>query len=110
VYTLVIGTAVSRIGLWVFDISVTLLYQEFVPAKARGLVGGTQKSLNSVFTLSQGILGLIFRKPNEFWILASTGYLCIGLSGVLYLSWIVAGVQNRFQLLVRDRCNAVQSA
>ena len=82
---LVISAAISRIGLWVFDISYTLLYQENVPDGIRGLVGGTQQSLNSLFTILAGCLGIFFSHPDEFWILATAGYGCIAVSMLLYV-------------------------
>ncbi|KAG7346564.1 ferroportin1 FPN1 [Nitzschia inconspicua] len=83
-YILVVSTAASRLGLWVFDISVTLLYQETVSDGIRALVGGTQESLNSFFTMATGCLGLFLHRPEQFWIIATVGYICIGAAMVLY--------------------------
>ncbi|KAL7549461.1 hypothetical protein ACHAWF_012728 [Thalassiosira exigua] len=93
VYLLVASTAASRIGLWVFDISVTMLYQEMVPDGVRGLIGGTQQSLNSFFTMASGCLGLFFRRPEQFFVIAATGYACIGVATILY----TVGVYRRGQ-------------
>ena len=77
---LVVSAAISRIGLWVFDISYTLIYQQNVADGLRGLIGGTQQSLNSFFTMLSGCLGLFFNKPKQFWvIIATTGYACIAV-------------------------------
>jgi len=65
VYLLVASTAASRIGLWVFDISVTLLYQEMAPDGVRGVIGGTQQSINSFFVLASGCRGLFFHRPEQ---------------------------------------------
>ncbi len=95
---LVASAAASRIGLWVFDISITLLYQEMVPNGVRGLVGGTQQSLNSCFTMVSGCLGLVFNKPEQFWVIATVGYVCIGIATMLY----TAGVCCRSQKILRS--------
>lgn len=77
-YFLFFSTAASQVGLWVFDTSVTLLYQELVPDGVRSLIGGTQQSLNSVFTMSSGCLG-------QYYVIALAGYVCIGVAMFLYL-------------------------
>ena len=82
---LVVSAAISRIGLWVFDISYTLIYQENVADGLRGLIGGTQQSLNSFFTMLSGCLGLFFNKPEQFWVIATTGYACIAVSMIMYI-------------------------
>ncbi|KAL7574171.1 hypothetical protein ACA910_014849 [Epithemia clementina (nom. ined.)] len=50
---LVAGVCASRIGLWVFDVSVTQMMQELVPEGIRGVMGGTQQSLNACFNFRQ---------------------------------------------------------
>jgi len=81
---LVIGVCASRIGLWVFDISVTQLMQEFVPDGVRGVVGGTQQALNAFFSLLTFALGLAFPDPKEFRIYAAAGYSAVGFAAVVY--------------------------
>lgn len=68
------GVCASRVGLWVFDIAVTQLMQEFIPAGVRGVVGGTQQSLNAFFQLLSFGLGLVFPDPRQFHIYVSAGY------------------------------------
>ena len=55
---LIAGVCASRVGLWVFDIAVTQLMQENIPDGVRGLVGGTQQSINAFFQLSSFGLGM----------------------------------------------------
>ena len=77
VVMLIAGAGTSRVGLWVFDITVTQLMQEFIPSGIRGVVGGTQQSLNSLFQLLSFALGIIFPDPREFHIYASSGYIAV---------------------------------
>ena len=79
-------------------ISYTLLYQENVPDGIRGLVGGTQQSLNSLFTILTGCVGIYFSHPDEFWILATAGYGCIAVSMLLYIFGIFLPSTKRFAL------------
>ena len=86
---LLTGVCASRVGLWVFDIAVTQLMQEFVPARVRGSVGGTQQSLNALFQLLSFGLGLLFPDPRQFPIYASAGYAAVGVALLLYCLGVV---------------------
>lgn len=81
---LIFGVCMSRIGLWVFDISVTQLMQELIPDGVRGVVGGTQQSLNAFFSLLTFALCLVFPDPKEFHIYVAAGYSAVGLAAILY--------------------------
>ena len=83
-YLLVGSCAASRTGLWVFDITITLIYQEHVPEGVRGLVGGTQQALNSFFVILTSCLGLFFRRPEEFYMFAAASYTGVCLCSILY--------------------------
>jgi Ferroportin1 (FPN1) len=74
---LIAGTCASRIGLWVFDITVTQLMQEFIPEGIRGVVGGTQQSLNALFFLLSFAIGIVVPDPQEFNIYVASGYLAV---------------------------------
>jgi iron-regulated transporter 1 len=81
---LVGGVCLSRVGLWVFDISVTQLMQEYIPAPVRGVTGGVQQSLNAFFGLLAFVLGIFFPDPKEFHIYVSAGYVAVGLGMIMY--------------------------
>jgi len=91
---LLTGVCASRVGLWVFDISVTQLMQEFVPARVRGSVGGTQQSLNALFQLLSFALGLLFPDPRQFPIYASAGYAAVGVAVLLYFVGVVRRAED----------------
>lgn len=81
---LIAGVCASRIGLWVFDISITQLMQECVPAEVRGVTGGVQQSLNAFFGLLAFVLGIVFPDPRKFFIYVSAGYASVCISMVMY--------------------------
>mmetsp|Transcript_12669 Transcript_12669/g.14021 ORF Transcript_12669/g.14021 Transcript_12669/m.14021 type:complete len:656 (+) Transcript_12669:149-2116(+) len=81
---LVGGVCFSRIGLWVFDISVTMLQQLHVPPPIRGLVGGVQQSLNAFFTVLSLCVGLFFSDPTQFNIFASVSFAGVVFAGLFY--------------------------
>lgn len=82
---LVGGVCASRIGLWVFDISITQLMQEYIPQNERGVVGGVQESLHAFFEIISYVLGIIFPDPAQFFVLVITGYVSVGLAVLFYL-------------------------
>jgi iron-regulated transporter 1 len=82
---LIAGVLPSRIGLWVYDISVTQLFQQTVAPNARGQVGGTQMSLNAFFEFLPYVLGMVYSDVSEFWILMVGGYISVGLAMMLYI-------------------------
>lgn len=98
---LIAGVCFSRIGLWVFDISVTQLMQEHIPAPIRGLVGGVQQSLNAFFTLLAFSVGLFISDPKEFYIYASTGFAGVGLAALFFARNVFA---RRSTLLAPSTC------
>jgi hypothetical protein len=53
-------------GLWVFDISMTQIFQDCIPAPVRGVKGGVQQSLNALFGLLAFALVIFFPDPREF--------------------------------------------
>ncbi len=82
---LVGGVIASRIGLYVFDLTITQLMQQTIPEHYRGLIGGIQKSFNSSGTLITFGLGFLFSSPEQFWVLAGTGFASVGLAMSIYI-------------------------
>ncbi|KAI3759918.1 hypothetical protein L1987_50304 [Smallanthus sonchifolius] len=62
-YLLMVGVAVSRLGLWVFDLSVIQQMQDQVPESDRAVVGGVQNSIQSFWDLMTYIMGLFISNP-----------------------------------------------
>ena len=81
---LIAGVCFSRIGLWVFDISVTQLMQLHIPAHVRGLVGGVQQSLNAFFTVLIYVVGLFISDPENFKYYASCSFGGVTLAAIFY--------------------------
>ncbi|CAN4126238.1 unnamed protein product [Withania somnifera] len=62
-FMLMAGVAVSRLGLWMFDLSVIQQMQDHVPESDRCVVGGVQNSLQSVLELVTYLSGIIISNP-----------------------------------------------
>ena len=80
------GVCASRIGLWVFDITMKQFFQECVEEQFRGIVSGLQNSLQAFFSLIAFVVGIIFPDPGDFHILVASGYVSVGIAVLLY--WI----------------------
>ncbi|KAI5058958.1 hypothetical protein GOP47_0025277 [Adiantum capillus-veneris] len=60
------GVAVSRFGLWMFDLAVLQLMQESTPEHERGIVGGVQNSVQSFLEMLSFVAGMLISKPKDF--------------------------------------------
>lgn len=83
-YTLMGGVAVSRLGLWMFDLSVIQQMQDHVPETDRCVVGGVQNSLQSVLDLTTYLMGIIISNPQDFWELIIMSFLLVTVAALLY--------------------------
>jgi iron-regulated transporter 1 len=96
---LISGVCASRVGLWVFDIAVTQLFQLHVDEDIRGLVGGVQQSLNAFFGMLSFVLGILIPNPEYFHYYVSIGYASVGLCGLCYGAGVYA---RRHQLSLQN--------
>ena len=96
---IIAGVIPSRIGLWVNIISVTQLFQQAVPPHQRGRVGGTQKSLNSLFQFVPFVLGMIYSDVQDFWILMIVGYVFVGIAVSMFFTKIYLPHRNSMHYL-----------
>ncbi|CAA7034020.1 unnamed protein product [Microthlaspi erraticum] len=83
-YMLMAGVATSRLGLWMFDLSIIQQMQDLVPEPDRCVVGGVQNSLQSALDLLANVLGIIVSDPKDFWILTLFSFGTTSLAGILY--------------------------
>ncbi|XVF50044.1 hypothetical protein PTKIN_Ptkin04bG0063200 [Pterospermum kingtungense] len=83
-YTLMGGVAASRLGLWMFDLSVIQQMQDHVPESDRCVVGGVQNSLQSTLDLMAYVMGIIISNPKDFWKLNLMSFATVTLAAFLY--------------------------
>ncbi|KAM3287726.1 solute carrier family 40 member 2 isoform X1 [Capsicum chacoense] len=83
-FMLMAGVAVSRLGLWMFDLSVIQQMQDHVPESDRCVVGGVQSSLQSVLELLTYLSGIIISNPQNFWKLILLSFILVTLASTLY--------------------------
>lgn len=87
---LVIGTALSRVGLRGFDLCVQVIVQEEVEEQSRGAFSAVEASWQNLFELLSFAATMVFAKPEEFRWPGIMSVGAIGLAGVLY-AWFVRG-------------------
>ena len=78
------GIALSRLGLYAFDVAAAQLFQYLVEEKVRGVVGGFQRTLESVFELLSYCLVLWRPHPDEFPSLAAISYFQVVAAGLVF--------------------------
>ncbi|XAR68750.1 hypothetical protein NMG60_11000108 [Bertholletia excelsa] len=83
-YMLMGGVAASRLGLWMFDLSVIQQMQDQVPESDRIVVGGVQNSLQSVLDLMTYVMGVIISNPQDFWKLIMLSFVLVTVACGLY--------------------------
>lgn len=101
---LISGVAASRLGLWMFDLSVTQLMQESVPEAERGVVGGVQKSLQSLMDMLTYVVGMVIVHPQDFGITICMSYGAVLVAALLYSMHVyrVRGHLFHFDRLLRS--------
>ncbi|KAL2337650.1 hypothetical protein Fmac_012096 [Flemingia macrophylla] len=83
-YILMGSVAISRLGLWMFDLSVLQQMQDLVSESDRLLVGGIQNSLQSLMDLLAYVMGIIISDPRDFWKLTLLSFLSVTLAAFIY--------------------------
>ncbi|XP_078571615.1 ferroportin-like [Branchiostoma floridae x Branchiostoma japonicum] len=103
---LMTGITLGRIGLWMYDLTVTQLYQETVEETHRGVVFGVQNSLNFFMDMLHFILVIVLPAPETFGILILLSYAFVVLGHVLYATYSrkVRGHLFHFDRLLCGKC------
>jgi iron-regulated transporter 1 len=78
------GMSLSRIGLWMFDLSETLILQQFVDPKIIGGISGWQHAMCNFFDLLQFILTIIVSNPEDFFIPSIISLLAVLCSSLIF--------------------------
>ncbi|CAO3646608.1 unnamed protein product [Cunninghamella echinulata] len=83
------GMALSRIGLWLYDISETVLLQQLVvePGMLGGIFGW-QHTLCNIFDLTQYTLTMIISDPKLFSIPATISFLAVLSATLIYTAFV----------------------
>ena len=86
-YTVMISMAVSRIGLWSFDLAETQIMQTYIVEEERGILNSTQTSLYQAFYVLMQLGGIIFSHPSQFSVLVYISIFVVLGACCLYTYW-----------------------
>ncbi|XP_035689340.1 solute carrier family 40 member 1-like [Branchiostoma floridae] len=103
---LMTGVTLGRIGLWMYDLTVTQLYQETVDETHRGVVFGVQNSLNFFMDMMHFILVIVLPAPETFGFLILLSFVFTVSGHLLYASYSrqVRGHLFHFDRLLCGKC------
>ena len=82
--------SLSRLGLWVFDLTTQEITQTGVQNQKRSSFAGTEMAFVSFFELSQWVLAAIFSRPEHFHLLALGSLGAVLCSACMYSLWVRA--------------------
>ncbi|KZN88568.1 Solute carrier family 40 member [Penicillium chrysogenum] len=99
--TLIAGVALSRVGLWGFDLSVQFLVQENIQEHARARFSATEMALQNVFEMLSFASTIAFPLPAQFVypVMISSG--AVAVAAVCFAAYVR---KERGHLLHRSRC------
>lgn len=75
------------IGFWLADLTVNQLQQERVPENIRGLIGGTQQSLNQFFDMLRYILVIVLPRMHQYGFHVCLSVLSVFTASLIYTIW-----------------------
>ncbi|KAJ5312693.1 hypothetical protein N7508_003523 [Penicillium antarcticum] len=99
--TLIVGVAMSRVGLWGFDLSVQFLVQENIEEQARARFSATEMALQNVFEMLSFASTIAFPLPRQFRypVLISSG--AVAIAAICFAAYVR---KERGHLLHRSKC------
>ncbi|RAL14594.1 putative iron-regulated transporter [Aspergillus homomorphus CBS 101889] len=86
--SLIVGVALSRIGLWGFDLSVQLLVQEGVDEYVRARFSATEMALQNVFELVSYATTIAFPLPEQFKYPVYISYGAIAMAAACFAAYV----------------------
>ncbi|KAH9212610.1 hypothetical protein DL95DRAFT_436686 [Leptodontidium sp. 2 PMI_412] len=87
-FTLFTFLSLSRLGLWIYDLTTQQLTQTLTSPSTRSSFTGVEYSFVSLFELAQNIMAIILSRPKDFKWIALVSLLAVGLSTGMYAAWV----------------------
>ncbi|KAJ5587444.1 uncharacterized protein N7459_003209 [Penicillium hispanicum] len=99
--SLIVGVALSRVGLWGFDLSVQFLVQENVDEHARARFSATEMALQNIFEMLSFASTIVWSQPEQFQypVMVSSG--AVAVAAACFAAYVR---KERGHLLHRSRC------
>jgi iron-regulated transporter 1 len=80
--------SISRLGLWIYDLTTQQLTQTMTSPSRRSSFTGVENSLISVFELVQHLVAIILHRPEQFKWIALMSWTAVAVSTVIYTGWV----------------------
>jgi iron-regulated transporter 1 len=80
--------SVSRLGLWIYDLTTQQLTQIMTIPSQRSSFTGVEYSFISLFELFQNIMTIIFHRPEQFRWIALISLVAVAVSTTGYACWV----------------------
>jgi iron-regulated transporter 1 len=88
VYLLIISVALSRIGLYAFDLVAQLIIQGSISSNQRASFSTTEASVQNFFELITFLTTILFPRPEQFKIPACVSFAAVCTAGALYAMYV----------------------
>ena len=92
---LVIFLALSRAGVWTYDLTTKELTQTLVPKPQLSSFAGVQQTFISTFELMHWVLTAALGRPGQFRWLALGSLGAVGTACASYALWVLCGESRR---------------
>ncbi|KAG2416374.1 hypothetical protein HFD88_007589 [Aspergillus terreus] len=99
--SLIVGVALSRIGLWGFDLCVQFLIQDGIAEHERARFSSTEMALQNIFELLSFATTIVFSRPEQFKYPVFISYGAIGAAAIFFAAYVR---RERGHLLHTSKC------
>ncbi|KAF9973777.1 hypothetical protein BGZ73_002965 [Actinomortierella ambigua] len=83
------GMALSRIGVWSFDLVITQIMQEHIENDGAGAINGWHYTMMNTFELAQFVLTMIWHDPQQYLAPALISYGCVVAGAMVYAGYLM---------------------
>lgn len=80
--------SISRLGLWIYDLTTQQLTQTMTVASQRSSFTGVEYSFVSLFELGHHLMAIVFHRPEQFKWIALISLIAVLTSTVAYAGWV----------------------
>jgi iron-regulated transporter 1 len=80
--------SISRLGLWIYDLTTQQLTQTMTSPSQRSSFTGVENSLVAGFELVQHIVAILLHRPEQFKWIALMGLTVVAISTVINAGWV----------------------
>ncbi|KAF9102674.1 hypothetical protein BGX27_010911 [Mortierella sp. AM989] len=86
-----VGMALSRVGVWSFDLVITQILQEYIDSSVNnaGIINGWHYSMMNLFELAQFILIMVWSNPQQYFIPCTLSFICVVVGAVVYSGHLI---------------------